>query len=134
MLTFHINDAGNFVVTQRLMNFSDTKTMTVEYSQDLMHKRVNQEPWHDISDNDRAWFEKHYRKKFVEFARRMANPKQVERLRAGFFEAKDEAYKQWCEDNPDALQEDRKAAYAEIYERLRAKYVIIEKIYPVCVN
>lgn len=42
--------------------------------------------------------------------------------RPGIGAAVSRQYDKWCDDHPDATQEDRKRAYAEIYEDLRPKF------------
>ncbi len=64
MLEFSKTDNGNFLVTEKILGWHDTKIMTVEYTIDLKQKRVNKDPWQDTIEADRSWFEKYYREKF----------------------------------------------------------------------
>jgi len=130
MLSFKINEAGNFVVIQRIMGFCSTDTMTVEYTADLTQKRVNVEPWRPTSESDRKWFEDYYRAKFEKFIEAVKNPKKVEVLRPAFHEVFNKAHRSWCEANPDVTREERKAAYAETYERIRPDFVVVKEVVP----
>ena len=130
MLSFSKNDTGNFVVTQRTMSFTRTDVMTVEYTADLTQKRVNAEPFRPTNPADKAWFNKHHRKHFVELARQQANPKTVERILPGLGAAVSKAHRAWQELNPDVTREERKAAFEVTHARIRPGFVKMEVVIP----
>jgi hypothetical protein len=130
MLLFSRNDAGNFIVTQKIMGFTRTTTTTTEYTADLTQCRCNDEPFAPIREQNKEWFEKYYRKKFAELDVARANPKKVERLDKAFHGVFEKEHRAWCDANPDVTREERKAAYAETYDRIRPDFVTIEEIIP----
>jgi hypothetical protein len=65
-LSYHKTEGGNFVITERILGWSTTKTTTVEYTADLLLSRCNSEPFTPTHKPARDWFNKYYRPKFTE--------------------------------------------------------------------
>lgn len=64
MLGYSINKDGNYVITETIHSWNDTKISKVEYKRDLSEKRCENEPWRPVDKPTLEWFEKHYRKHF----------------------------------------------------------------------
>jgi len=63
MLAFE-KRADCYRVTETIMGFNDTKTMTIDYKLDLSEKRCNDDPWRPTIKADRDWFNKYHKHKF----------------------------------------------------------------------
>ena len=63
MLTFE-KHPDFYRVVQKIMGFTRTDIMTVDYKFDLSEKRVNAEPWSKTSQADIDWFNKYHKDKF----------------------------------------------------------------------
>lgn len=64
MLKYHIDEDGNYVVTETRMSWTDTRTLNVRYSPDLKRKQVGTDPWRDTTERDAEWFRKYYLPKY----------------------------------------------------------------------
>ena len=63
MLEFKI-DEEHYIIVERIMSFTSTSTMVVTYKKDLGLKRINNEPWREVDEASKEWFEKYHRKHF----------------------------------------------------------------------
>lgn len=65
MLSYSIDEQGNFVVTESIFGFATTKVTEIRHSPDLTKCQVGvNNPWQENDEKGRAWFEKYHRKNF----------------------------------------------------------------------
>lgn len=51
---------GNILITSRIFGWRETIVTTVEYTMDLMKRRVGNDPWQETDIESRDWARKHY--------------------------------------------------------------------------
>jgi|GEM_PF-4271237 hypothetical protein len=69
MLTFTKTDDG-YLITETMYGWADStkntilSSTTVWYSEDLMKRKINNDPIQDTHEKERMWFKEHYLKHF----------------------------------------------------------------------
>jgi len=63
MLEFSTDD-NHYIVTEKILGFSDTKVKTVKYKKDLSELQINNNPYRPVDQVTKDWFMKYYMKHF----------------------------------------------------------------------